>query len=73
MPVRSGLCEQHGMLSLSQILQVHVMQSEQWAPTGRNINLHPAPTRTNETKSCQSHNAVQKYAVGVLAAFLHLK
>ncbi len=25
---------------LSQILQVHVMQCEQWAPTGRNINLH---------------------------------
>ncbi len=25
---------------LSQILQVHVMQCEQWALTGRNINLH---------------------------------
>ncbi len=39
-PVRAVLCEQNWMLSLSLILQVRVMQCQQWAPTGRNINLH---------------------------------
>ncbi len=38
-------------LPLSQILQVHVMQCEQWAPTGRNINLHLWHGGRNKTLS----------------------
>ncbi len=36
---------------LSQILQGHVMHCEQWAPTGRNINLHLKHWGWNKTSS----------------------
>ncbi len=38
-------------LPFSQILQVRVMQCEQWAPTGRNINLHLWHGGRNKTLS----------------------
>ncbi len=51
-------------LSLS-VLQVRVMQCEQWAPTGRHIWIYGME---DKTKPCQSHNAGQKCAVCVHAS-----
>ncbi len=46
-------------LPLSQILQVHVMQCEQWAPTGRNINLHER-MKQNLVRATMQHRSVQR-------------
>ncbi len=44
-------------LPLSQILQVRVMQCEQWAPIGRNINLHLWHGGRNKTLSEPQYGA----------------